>query len=101
MAEFMKRWEPMLPKRLEHSRLAAFWTTEIGPLNQVIHVWEYKDVAERTRIREERGQGRHLAAEDHRSDHRHEVGDHDPAAVLAAAGTFQLTGPTSRCAATR
>ena len=52
MPEFMKRWEPMLPKRLEHSRLAAMWTTEIGPLNQVIHVWEYKDVGERTRVRE-------------------------------------------------
>lgn len=50
--EFFKRWEPMLPKRLEHSRLAALWTTEIGPLNQVIHVWEYKDVAERNKVRE-------------------------------------------------
>lgn len=53
MGEFMKRWEAPLPKRLEYSRLAAMWTTEIGPLNQVIHVWEYKDVGERTRIREE------------------------------------------------
>ncbi len=52
MGEFMKRWEPMLPKRLEHSRLAAMWTTEIGPLNQVIHVWEYKDAAERVKVRE-------------------------------------------------
>jgi NIPSNAP len=53
IGEFMKRWEAPLPKRLEYSRLAAMWTTEIGPLNQVVHVWEYKDVAERTRIREE------------------------------------------------
>lgn len=52
MGEFMKRWEPLLPKRLEHSRLAAMWTTEIGPLNEVIHVWEYKDVLERTQTRE-------------------------------------------------
>ncbi len=52
MGEFMKRWEPMLPKRLEHSRLAAMWTTEIGPLNQVIHVWEYKDAKERAEVRE-------------------------------------------------
>jgi hypothetical protein len=52
MAEFFKRWEPLLPKRLEHSRLAALWTTEIGPLNQVVHVWEYKDAAERTQVRE-------------------------------------------------
>lgn len=52
IAEFIKRWEPLLPKRLEHSRLAALWTTEIGPLNQIIHVWEYKDIAERTKVRE-------------------------------------------------
>jgi len=52
MGEFMKRWEPLLPKRLEHSRLAAMWTSEIGPLNEVIHVWEYKNVLERTEIRE-------------------------------------------------
>ena len=51
--EFLKRWTDALPKRLEYSRLAAFWMTEIGPLNQVIHVWEYKDVQERGRIREE------------------------------------------------
>lgn len=50
--EFLKRWTESLPKRLEYSRLAAFWMTEIGPLNQVIHVWEYKDVEERGRIRE-------------------------------------------------
>ncbi len=50
-AEFMKRWEPLLPKRLERSRLAALWTTEFGPLNQVIHVWEYKDVLQRTEVR--------------------------------------------------
>ena len=50
--EFIKRWEPMIAKRNEYSRLAAMWTTEIGPLNEVIHVWEYKDVAERSKIRE-------------------------------------------------
>ncbi len=50
-AEFVKRWQAKLPERLKHSRLAAFWTTEIGPLNQVIHVWEYENALERARIR--------------------------------------------------
>lgn len=49
--EFLKRFGEALPKRLEYSRLAAFWTTEIGPLNEVIHVWEYKDLVERARVR--------------------------------------------------
>lgn len=51
-AEFLKRFGDQLPKRLEYSRLAAFWTTEIGHLNQVIHVWEYKDALERANTRE-------------------------------------------------
>ena len=50
--EFLKRFGEALPKRLEYSRLAAFWTGEIGPLNQVIHVWEYKDTNERAKVRE-------------------------------------------------
>ena len=39
--------------RKKFSPLAAFWYTEIGPLNQIIHVWPYKDLAERGRIRAE------------------------------------------------
>jgi len=42
-----------LPYREKHSKLAAFWHTEIGPLNQVIHVWPYDNLEERTRIRAE------------------------------------------------
>ena len=51
LAEFEKRFGEALPKRLNYSPLAAFWHTEIGPLNQVIHVWPYKDLEERGRIR--------------------------------------------------
>jgi hypothetical protein len=35
------------------SPLAAAGHTELGPLNQWIHVWAYKDAAERFRIRDE------------------------------------------------
>ncbi|MDX2159611.1 MAG: NIPSNAP family protein [Hyphomicrobiaceae bacterium] len=51
LQEFLKRFGEALPKRLEFSPLAAFWYTEIGPLNQVIHVWPYKDMNERARTR--------------------------------------------------
>ena len=53
LPEFLKRFGEALPKRLEFSPLAAFWYTEIGPLNQVIHVWPYKDLNERDHIRAE------------------------------------------------
>ncbi|MDX2158021.1 MAG: NIPSNAP family protein [Hyphomicrobiaceae bacterium] len=53
MPEFLSRFGEALPRRLELSPLAACWYTELGPLNQIIHVWPYRDMNERTRIRAE------------------------------------------------
>src|SRR4029077_10014057 len=53
LPEFLQRFGDALPPRSALSRLAAFWYTEIGPLNQVIHVWAYENVLERSRIRAE------------------------------------------------
>ena len=54
LPEVLKRFgEGYETTRKKFSPLAAFWYTEIGPLNQIIHVWPYKDVAERGRIRAE------------------------------------------------
>lgn len=47
----IKRFGEAYEKRKAFSPLAAFWYTEIGPLNQIIHVWPYADLAERARIR--------------------------------------------------
>jgi hypothetical protein len=41
------------PEREKFSKLAGFFHTEIGPLNEVIHIWPYEDVNERDRIRGE------------------------------------------------
>jgi len=49
--EFEKRFEAALPHRTPYSELAAFWHTEFGPLNQVIHVWPYDDLGHRTEVR--------------------------------------------------
>jgi len=46
-------FEEGLAEREKFSPLAAFWHTEIGPLNQVIHVWPYENLEERSRIRGE------------------------------------------------
>lgn len=51
VAEFKKRFESSLANRLKYSELAAFWHTEIGPLNQVIHVWPFEDLQQREEIR--------------------------------------------------
>lgn len=47
---FEERFAEALPNRLKFSNLGAFWHSEIGTLNQVIHVWPYRDFAERERI---------------------------------------------------
>ena len=57
--DFEARFAEALPHREKHSRLGAFWHTEIGPLNQVIHVWPYDDLAHRE-------QARAAAVQDHK-----------------------------------
>jgi NIPSNAP len=37
--------------RTRHSKCAGYWTTEVGDLNQVVHLWEYDDFAHRTAVR--------------------------------------------------
>jgi hypothetical protein len=39
--------------RKKYSELAAFWTTEFGPLNQIIHVWPYENMQHREEVRSE------------------------------------------------
>jgi hypothetical protein len=53
LAEVEKRFGEAYEHRKKYSPLTAFWHTEIGPLNEIIHVWGYRDLAERARIRAE------------------------------------------------
>ena len=49
----IERWTPMMAAREKLSPLVGCYFTEIGPLNQWVHIWAYKDAAERQRIRGE------------------------------------------------
>ena len=51
VAEFEERYAARLPLRERHSKLGAVWHTEFGPLNQVIHVYPYDDLRQRTAVR--------------------------------------------------
>jgi hypothetical protein len=53
VAEVEKRCAAALEKRSRYSKLGGFWHTEIGPLNQVVHIWPYQDVAELMRVKAE------------------------------------------------
>src|SRR5215467_2837202 len=52
VGEFEERFAKRHPLREKHSKLGAFWHTDFGPLNQVIHVWPYEDLQHRTAVRE-------------------------------------------------
>jgi hypothetical protein len=52
MAELEKRFGDAMPHREKFGRqLAAVWHSEVGPLNQFIHVWAYDSFEQRTAIR--------------------------------------------------
>src|SRR3954464_10055389 len=51
LPEVEKRFGEAYEARKKYSELTAFFHTEIGPLNQIIHIWHYKDLAEREKVR--------------------------------------------------
>ena len=53
----LKGWSEVIAEREKYSPLAACWYSEIGGLNKFVHVWAYKDLNERTRVREEARKG--------------------------------------------
>jgi hypothetical protein len=42
-------------RKNDYGKLEGYWSTEIGPLNQVMHLWSYSDYNERARVRGELG----------------------------------------------
>ncbi len=40
-------------RKNDFGKLEGYWFTEIGPLNQVLHLWSYSDFNERARLRGE------------------------------------------------
>jgi NIPSNAP len=59
MTEVLRRWAAAVPHREEYSPLAAGMYTELGGLNKWVHIWPYKDMEERNRIRAEASKSPH------------------------------------------
>jgi hypothetical protein len=49
-ASFEERFVEGLAARLQYSHLGGLWRSEVGGLNQVIHIWPYESFEERERI---------------------------------------------------
>ena len=54
MGEYLERYERLaLPIQLRHlGKLIGYYVSDIGPLNQVVHIWAYRDIADREARRE-------------------------------------------------
>jgi hypothetical protein len=50
MAAFEERFVEGLSARLQFSQLGGLWRTEVGGLNQVVHLWPYESFEDRERI---------------------------------------------------
>ena len=51
-----------LPHLTKYASLVGWWSTDIGPLNQVVHLWAYENLGERERARRRQGEDATLAA---------------------------------------
>jgi NIPSNAP protein len=52
VGQYEKRWSESYETRQKYSPLYGWFHTEIGPLNQMIHIWAYNDLQERADTRE-------------------------------------------------
>ncbi|XP_071494029.1 protein NipSnap homolog 3A-like [Diadema antillarum] len=49
--EFVKLTNEKMHLRTSHSKLIGYWATDIGGLNEVVHIWEYECFAARKAVR--------------------------------------------------
>lgn len=55
----IESWTNAIPHREKYSPLAAGMFTELGGLNRWVHIWPYKDVNDRNRVRAEASKDAH------------------------------------------
>jgi hypothetical protein len=41
MKQFMELSNQFMDIRMKHSKLIGYWLSEIGGINDVVHIWEY------------------------------------------------------------
>jgi hypothetical protein len=51
-----------LPVISKYSKLVGWWSTDVGPLNEVVHIWAYEDPNHRERARRTQGEDPQLQA---------------------------------------
>jgi hypothetical protein len=54
--EWLSHFKAIMPTRERYSRRVGLWQTEMGQLNEVVHLWAYPDLNERASVRAKLGQ---------------------------------------------
>ena len=54
--EWLSHFKAIQPVREKYSRRVGLWQTEMGQLNEVVHLWAYRDLNERAATRAKVGQ---------------------------------------------
>ena len=49
--DYHKAFAEKIEGRTKYSKMAGHWYTEVGPLNQMVAIWPYEDLEQRTEIR--------------------------------------------------
>lgn len=44
-------WEPLIEARMKLSPMVGAWSSELGPMNQWVHIWAYEDFGHRMEVR--------------------------------------------------
>jgi NIPSNAP len=88
-----ERFGQALPARLNFSILAAFWHSEVGRLNQIIHVWPYDSLAHREQARAAAAKAVGWPPKDCRVRYRGKGRDFYFGAIFAPAGRTSTREP--------
>ena len=51
-AQFLQLSREKIHLRFEVSKCLGYWCTDLGGLNEVVHIWEYDDYAQRKTVRQ-------------------------------------------------
>ena len=51
LPDWLGEFTGILPTRQQYSKIVGLWTTDVGPLNQAIHMWAYDDLNQRAEVR--------------------------------------------------
>jgi hypothetical protein len=55
-AEWLEQFKAVMPTRDRYTRRVGLWQTDLGPLNEVVHMWVYRDLNDRAARRGQLGQ---------------------------------------------